>query len=233
MTRINSFRLLLNFALLSAIALPSALPPAALGSDYIETPQNQKPVYLGELRAPFHFYDSVDALINVRCNYADAMKLIEYHKKNGAGRYDALIAKLERLVIPESPPPYEAELIVRRVNLMIYQGRILEAEREARACIEKFPSYAPAYSALGGSLLIQKRNREAFAITQKGCEVAKPTNLHQLTVLAGFYLITDNFKKAAEVNLQKLKIDPEDPSALAFFGRYDQDGKELPEASSP
>ena len=62
--------------------------------------------------------------------------------------------------------------------------------------------------------------------------MAKPTNLHQLTDLAGFYLITDNFKKAAEINLQKLKMDPEDPNALAFFTKFDKDGRALPEPTA-
>lgn len=228
----NIIRLLLSIHLLAGFVLAASAQSAAFGTQFVETPENPKPVYLGELRAPFHFYDSVEALIYVRCTYADAMKLIEYHKKNGGGRYDALITKLERLVIPKSPPPLEAELIVRRARLMIDQNRILEAERELRGCISRYPSYPPAYTFLGLSLLVQKRNKEAFAIVQKGCEVAKPTNLHQLTDLAGFYLITDNFKKAAEVNLQKLKMDPEDPNALAFFTKFDKDGKPLPEPTA-
>ena len=228
----NSIRLLFHHKILAASVLVTFAQPAAIAAQFVETPENPKPVYLGELRAPFHFYESVDDLINVRCIYADAMKLIEYHKKNGAGRYDALITKLEKLVIPKSPPPHEAEVIVRRARLMIDQDRILEAERELRACIARYPSYPPAYTFLGLSLLVQKRNKEAFAITQKGCEVAMPTNLHQLTDPAGCYLLTDNFEKAADINLQKLKMDPEDPNALAFFTKFDKDGRALPEPTA-
>jgi tetratricopeptide (TPR) repeat protein len=228
----NIIRRLFHHKLIATFVLAAVAQSAAIASQFIETPENPKPVYLGELRPPWHFYESVDHLINVRCNYSDAMKLIEYHKNNGAGRYDAMIAKLERLVLPKIPPPHEAELFVRKANFLMNQHRYLEAERELRICVARYPSYPPAYSALGMSLLIQKRNKEAFAITQKGCEVAKPTNLHQLTDLAGFYLITDNFKKAAEINLQKLKMDPQDPNAVAFFTKFDKDGRALPEPSA-
>jgi hypothetical protein len=99
MNTINRFwpRLLLIFV----TYLLAALCGAANGFGSVDTPETPKPIYLAELRSPSLFYESVDELINVDCNYAGAMQLLEYHKKNGAGKYDEMIAKLERLVIPQ------------------------------------------------------------------------------------------------------------------------------------
>lgn len=230
MNTINRFwpRLLLTF-----VTYPlAALCGAANGFGSVETPETPKPIYLAELRSPSLFYESVDDLINVHCNYAGAMQLLEYHKKNGAGKYDAMIAKLERLVIPQLPPPHEAEVLVRKARFQMDQNRVLEAERELRACIAKYPSYPPAYTNLGICLLGQKRNKEGFAIIRRGTEVARPFNMHQLTDLAAVYLVAGEFKKAAEVNTEKLKIDPQDLEALGFFVRFSKDGQALPKANS-